>query len=285
MNNYSPKLKNLFLCNKRRRTFLDMTPRVPTYPDEAIEKIPFAKNENYIDIAAGTGQVFFKLQQKFTGERVATDLSKKQYEVLAQKIDKLNDPNLKHILCDAYDLDKHLNKKYDLITIGQALHWFDIDKLFPYLNEKLLSDDGTIAILSYYALETYLDTEELGVDVNLRNSLSYYENQYYATVEGYFECDRNNLKSGYQQYDFKKYFNTVEVHKFEIETKQSLDSILKYFRTFSAYNTYIEKHPEKEDPVNVYERTILEEYKKLNLKPISPPMLLTNRFFLHILKK
>ncbi|KAM3142843.1 hypothetical protein pb186bvf_004906 [Paramecium bursaria] len=257
----------------------------PTYPDKAIENIRFTNNENYIDIAAGTGQLFFKLQNKFTSERVATDISKKQYEVLAQKMDKLNDPKLKHILCDAYDLDKHLKKKYDLITIGQALHWFDIDKLLPFLNEKLLNDDGTIAILSYYDLETYLDTETLGVDVSLRNTLSCFENQFYNTVKAQFQCDQDNIKSGYQKYDFKKYFREVEFYKFEVETRQSLDSLVKYFRTYSAYNTYVEKYPDKDDPVDVYEKTILQEYKKLNLKPTNPPMLLASIFFLHILRK
>ena len=52
------------------------------------------------------------------------------------------------------------------------------------MKEKILDENGTIAILSYYDFETYLDTETLGVDFNLRKSLAFLEKQYYATVEG-----------------------------------------------------------------------------------------------------
>ena len=63
------------------------------------------------------------------------------------------------------------------------MHWFDIDKLFPLLIEKLLNDNGTIAILSYYAQETCLDTQKLGIDASLKNYLSNYENQFFYTIE------------------------------------------------------------------------------------------------------
>ena len=104
------------------------------------------------------------------------------------------------------------------------MHWFDIDKLFPFLIEKLLNDNGTIAILSYYAQEICLDTELLGIDESFRNYLSNYENQFFAFIESkilnhikeYLEFDCDNLKSGYKKYDFKKYFSFVEEHIFDV---------------------------------------------------------------------
>ena len=40
--------------------------------------------------------------------------------------------------------------------------------------------------------------------------------KYYIIYQGYLEFDCNNLKFGYYKYDFKKYFNTVEKHKFDV---------------------------------------------------------------------
>lgn len=39
--------------------------------------------------------------------------------------------------------------KFDLVTIGQALHWFDFEKTMAYVKDTLMAENGTFAVLSY----------------------------------------------------------------------------------------------------------------------------------------
>lgn len=51
------------------------------------------------------------------------------------------------------------NLKFDLITVGQALHWFNVDK-FLQNSKEMLTKDGRLAVLGYYAGEiSAIDTE------------------------------------------------------------------------------------------------------------------------------
>jgi len=56
--------------------------------------------------------------------------------------------------CNAYNIaeemtKKNLESKFDLVTIGEALHWFDIDELMGYITNSLLTQQGKFCVLSY----------------------------------------------------------------------------------------------------------------------------------------
>ena len=51
------------------------------------------------------------------------------------------------------------DQRFDLITIAQALHWFEFDKLLK-LTQGLLTPDGKLFVLGYYAL---------GIDYNMED--------------------------------------------------------------------------------------------------------------------
>ena len=89
-----------------------------------IDKIQ--KRNRYLDIAMGTGQLLFRIAPSFDSSK-GIDISEKMLDT-AKAILESDYVNLKHKVtiekCDVMSLPT--NQKYDLITIGQALHWFPV---------------------------------------------------------------------------------------------------------------------------------------------------------------
>ena len=48
-------------------------------------------------------------------------------------------------------------KKFDLITIGNALHWLDHNLVCEMVYDEFLQDDGVFAILKYHPLKIELN--------------------------------------------------------------------------------------------------------------------------------
>ena len=96
----------------------------PSYPDELIQFIikHASKFDRTWDCGAGSGQVARKLAP-FFGQVDATDIS-------AHQLDQA--PRIKNI---TYQLSKaeespFLTDTFDLICVGHAVHWFDVEKFF-----------------------------------------------------------------------------------------------------------------------------------------------------------
>ncbi len=45
------------------------------------------------------------------------------------------------------------HEKYELISVGQALHWFDIPAFLGQVKQKLDPERGVFAVLGYSAFE------------------------------------------------------------------------------------------------------------------------------------
>ncbi len=96
----------------------------PTYPDEAISFIlNLVKNkENVWDCGTGNGQLAAKLSPFF--EHVyATDISENQINNAVKK------ENITYEIVSAENVSFAENF-FDLITVAQAIHWFDFDKFY-----------------------------------------------------------------------------------------------------------------------------------------------------------
>ena len=96
----------------------------PHYP-EALYNFIYSKLSHFniaLDVATGNGQVAAALSGKF--EKVyATDISEKQ---LAQAIQKENITYKK----EAAEKFSFADESFDLITVAQAIHWFDFEHFF-----------------------------------------------------------------------------------------------------------------------------------------------------------
>ena len=73
---------------------------------------------------------------------------------------------------------------YDLITIGQGLHWFDIPAFLTQLKGILREESGVFAVLGYSAFE--FDAADGPVQKTLKPIFS----AYMKSLIKYFSCDR-----------------------------------------------------------------------------------------------
>ncbi|KRX01378.1 hypothetical protein PPERSA_01281 [Pseudocohnilembus persalinus] len=253
----------------------------PVYPSKFIQQIqdsiPQKQKTNYLDIATGTGQLLFQIAPKFQGKQIiGNDISEKQLSIAQEKADKYNkntEKKINLILCDFQQIpqklsEKNLTEKFDLITIGQALHWLDVDKFLQICKNDLLKKDGRLVVLGYIAQGFEFNTKNQNFN---KEGLKHYE-KYYNTVGPYFDFNRDELTQGYKGFDekycFSKYFKNI---KFQDEIQflpGPLDKYIQYCKTFSAYGTYKSKFQENSDFIDPAEvlaqetRSELDQYYK-----------------------
>jgi len=266
----------------------------PRYPQNFINKIlgETSSFNNYIDIASGTGLLFYEIAPKFNGKLIVQDRSKKQLDVAQEKLPKtqLNPSNVDFIESDGYEIHKHLPKgtKFDLITIAQAFHWFEYDKFCQYVVNNLLADNGTFAICGYFCD---------GIDYNTPNDPEFaklgqrHYDKFYSTVLPHFDCDRASLDKGHTNFDFTKHFEKTEFTREMTRVELPLERFYKYQGTFSAYNIYKDKfgnNADFEDPQLTFrknvEKDLNEYYAKHKIQPLEKPLVMRMPFFLWILK-
>lgn len=114
----------------------------PTYPQELYDYLfSLVKGKSAAwDCATGNGQVARILAQEF--EHVyATDISEKQ---LSQAL-KL--PNITYQV-ESSDQTQVPDQSFNLITVAQAIHWFNFDAFYSEV-KRTLKPDGILAVIGY----------------------------------------------------------------------------------------------------------------------------------------
>jgi hypothetical protein len=233
----------------------------PEYPEHIYDKlITLCKGkQNYLDIAAGTGQFFLRLYTHFSGLTVANDLSTVQLQTLQDNIKDTT--NVKVVCCDALEIKTHIPaQKYDIITIGEAFHWFDSDKLLSYIKSELLNEGGLLIIIGYFYMGVkYLTQNEEINEKGLKHSAQFRE----TIQEGCTYLDRIQfLLKSYKDFDFFKYFPTVEFQEWIESRPVNRTAHEGYLKTWSFYPIYINNNKEKpdfKDPLDILNESIVKD--------------------------
>lgn len=108
----------------------------------------------------------------------------------------------------------------DLVTVAQALHWFDLDRFYAEVR-RVLKPGGVLAVWSYGVLAV------AGTAVDERVQTFYRD-----TVGPYWPPERQLVESGYRTLPFP--FAELEAPAFHMETSWSLSELLGYVRSWSA---------------------------------------------------
>lgn len=184
----------------------------PTYPDSLIRFLSEACVECRIawDCATGNGQAARRLQAYFE-QVIATDASVEQIEA-AQPWPGVE---FRVATAEACGIDA---RSVNLITVAQALHWFDID---AFLAEaaRVLAPHGVLAVWSY---------ERCAVGPGCDDVID----AIFAEVEAYWPSERTIVEGGYP--DIHLPFESLSVPAFEMAMAWTADQALGYFRTWSA---------------------------------------------------
>ena len=200
----------------------------PDYPLEMLEEIVemVADRSCCWDCGTGNGQVARVLSRYFK-EVHASDISKSQI-ARAYKA-----PNIEYHISRA---EKTLFKpnSFNLITVAQALHWFDTDAFFEEVR-RVASPDGILAVWGYGLLR-FGDRTDLLID------------DFYKNVVGpFWDPQRKHVEEAYGSISFP--FKEVSLSRnYQIRTDFNLDQLAGYLNTWSSVRNFIEK--KGFDPVN-----------------------------------
>jgi ubiquinone/menaquinone biosynthesis C-methylase UbiE len=191
----------------------------PHYPAELFDYLAMLvpKTSTVWDCACGNGQATIDLAARFD-RVVATDASKEQIAAAALH------PQIEYRVAPA-EQSGLADKSIGLITVAQALHWFDFDRFYAEV-KRVLSPNGVIAVWSY------------GINLVEGENVNQIVQHFYSeTVGPYWPPERKMVEDGYRTVPFP--FAEIQPPSFYMEARWTLEQLLGYFSTWSATNRYI----------------------------------------------
>ena len=201
----------------------------PTYPKALFSflKELCAEHELVWDCATGSGQAAIDLAPHFK-KIYATDIS-------VEQIDRaLPQDNIEYRVASASESGLP-DQCADLITVATALHWIPVEEFFTEV-DRVLKPGGVLAVWGYYS--TSVDEK---IDPILAEFTHEKLGQYWSPRIGL-------VRDGYASVKFP--YPNMEVPGFEATAQWDLDGFEGYLRSWSAVNTYRQKHDD--DPVAEY---------------------------------
>ncbi len=199
----------------------------PTYPKEVFEYLnSVVKNKNTVwDCATGNGQMARELAKNF--EQVyATDISQKQLDNAFQA------ENIHYSIAKAEETH-FADNTFNLITVAQAIHWFDFNKFYDEVNR--VAKKGAILFVIGYGMPRF----EGKIDEILQD--------FYWNITGpYWDAERKHLDNKLESIPFP--FEQIECPTFKNEYFWKIEMIEGYLNSWSAIQHYIKKNGE--NPVN-----------------------------------
>ncbi len=201
----------------------------PHYPAELFAYLAGLTRQRHAwDCATGNGQAAVALAKHF--DRVfATDASRAQIAAASAH------PGISYRVATAEDsgLDDDC---VDLVTVGQALHWFDTKRFFAEASRVLVAG-GVLAAWCYE-----LCTVSPGVDAVV--------GRLYRDIVGpFWPQERRLIERRYRGIEFPG--TPLAPPAFEMQAHWTADDMLGYLRTWSACERY--RRERGEEPVGLIE--------------------------------
>ncbi len=209
----------------------------PTYPAALFTYLAEQVPEHQLawDCGTGNGQAALSLTPHFE-KVIATDPSAKQ---IAQATPHAK---IEYRVASAEHTDL-VSHAIDLITVAQALHWFDFEKFYTEVR-RVLKPHGVLAVWCYTLFES-----EPRVDVIL--------NEFYFDIVGpYWPPERKLLENNYADIPFP--LRQINAPRFYMEKEWSLEELLGYLGTWSAVQRFIAQHGE--DPRELIRARLAEAW-------------------------
>lgn len=221
----------------------------PTYPDDLYNFIYdlLREKNNAWDCGTGNGQVAHALAKNFTSV-YATDLSREQigHAIRAPNIFYSVGPAEKTSFGDSF---------FDLITVGQALHWFNIDAF--YSEVKRTGKPGSVLAVWGYSLPR--------VSPEIDKLLLRF---YHETTGPYWDPARRLVEEEYLNVYFP--FDPVPAPGFTINVIWTPEHLAGYITSWSATQKFISKN--QFDPVPEFISSLGSLWKAGEAKPVSLPV-------------
>lgn len=200
----------------------------PRYPDELFSWLASISNERdrAWDCATGTGQAAIGLVNHFS-EIIASDASETQI-ASAEKHDAV-----RYFLAKAEESGIEPGS-VDLVTVAQAIHWFDQDA-FRAEVERVLRPGGVLAVWSY-------DVLQISPAIDLVVS-----HLYGPILNRFWPPERRIIEAGYRDIEFP--YEKIEPPAFSMTSQWNLAGLAGYLNTWSAVKRYLQER--KTNPVEI----------------------------------
>ncbi|MFQ5982024.1 MAG: class I SAM-dependent methyltransferase [Woeseiaceae bacterium] len=202
----------------------------PTYPESLFAFLADCCAERRLawDCATGNGQAARALIRYF--ERVlATDASEAQIRAAESH------PDIEFLVARA-EATRLADNSTDLITVAQALHWFDITDFFDEAH-RVLVPGGVLAVWSYERCFVSVACDALIKEL-------------YADIIGpYWPPQRRLVEDGYRGIELP--MPSIAPPEFTMKIDWTAQEMLGYLRTWSASQRYLADRGS--DPVSLIE--------------------------------
>jgi SAM-dependent methyltransferase len=201
------------------------------------------------DCGTGSGQAAAALAGHFACV-IASDASREQIAHAAPH------PRVRYLVASAESPPDEA-RDVDLVTVAQALHWFDFTRFYPAL-ARVLKPDGLFAAWGYGLMRI-----TPAVDVAVQD--------YYANIVGpYWPPDRRHLESGYQTIPFP--FPELATPAFEMTATWTLDDVCGYLDSWSATRRYLQDRGQH--PLLAWRPTLAEAWGQADTRQVIWPLFL-----------
>lgn len=202
----------------------------PRYPGALFEHLAglCERHELAWDCATGNGQSALGLVDHFQ-RVVATDASAAQIDAAVAH------PNVRYRVAPAEQTGLDDNS-VDLVTVGQALHWFDLPRFFAEA-ERVASQNSVVAAWSYRMCTVNGAVDEL------------LDELYRGIVDDFWPPERDIVDNEYRDIEFPR--PLIAVPDFEMTVAWTSADMLGYLRTWSASKRFEKQHGK--DPVTIIE--------------------------------
>ena len=192
----------------------------PTYPNELYDFI-FSHVTSFTtawDAGTGNGQVARDLSKRFE-KIIASDISAKQLENAYQAENIFYFQTGETILFSS--------KRFDLICVAQAIHWFDREKFYSEV-KRVAKPNAIIAVWGYGLLSVNSE-----IDILMKD--------FYVNIIGpYWDKERKLVDEEYKTISFP--FSEIDAPTFSFSFQWSLKELQGYLTTWSSVQKYIQEH-------------------------------------------
>lgn len=194
----------------------------PSYPQAVVQEIlQYVPAKNFAwDAGVGSGQ-FTQLLAPYFDHIVATDISEQQLQ-LAPYFENVS------YQVQAAEQTSFADKSFDLITVAQAIHWFDFEKFYKEVY-RTLKPTGLLAVIGYGMIDVQ------HAEINRQIQMLYFE-----TLKGYWDVERHYIDEAYTTIPFP--FEEIAVTSLKMQYQWTAAQLLKYLSTWSAVKHYQDKN-------------------------------------------
>ncbi len=206
----------------------------PSYPASLFDYLARScpQRQRVWDCACGSGQATAALAERFENV-IATDASQQQVAAAPART------NVTYRVAPAEHSGIE-SSSLDLVTVAQALHWFNLDAFYEEV-QRVLKSSGVLAVWTYGVLHV----EGAETDALVQEF-------YYDVVGPYWPAERRLVEEGYRELPFP--FAELSTPSFNMEERWKREHLLGYMRTWSATARYVDD--KQVDPVAALEQRL-----------------------------